>query len=500
MACIRGSIPDSGIISDDSKQRQAYPQPPEALRKLRLRSLWLFFGPGAIVACVTIGTGETVFASRGGAIFGYALLWCFVLSAFVKGVQVYSGARFMVLTGAHPLESWAKIPGPKNWLVWFMAVLTIAFMPFWLGGGIPKMLGEFMNSVLGFPDAGDQARQDLFGRIWGTVFVVIAITMTLVQRYGFLEKVQTGMVAILLVCMLVASATIHPDFGAIVGGLVTPVIPRYDSWVTDIPEFADRHHYVEVIVYLGAIGGGTQDYLGYLGMMREKGWGMISKAKRHPFFGGELGDDPDNIRRGRKWLRAPLIDTGTSFGVMLVFTLCFAILGAAILNPQHLVPMGNDLLIHQADFLVRDDQSGFIQVMFLWVYRTGVFFAVFGTLYGAYELYTRTMRECLIAAVPRWRDVPVSKFRVATVLWCGIPGLLLLWLTKEDPVAILTPAAIVASTFACGVWCFAMLWSDKNHLPPPLRMNLLLRMSVLLSGIVLCGLGLIAIYLKYIAK
>ena len=43
------------------------------------------FGPGAIIASVTIGSGETVFPSRSGAIFGYSLLWCFVLGTVIKG-------------------------------------------------------------------------------------------------------------------------------------------------------------------------------------------------------------------------------------------------------------------------------------------------------------------------------------------------------------------------------------------------------------------------------
>ena len=54
-------------------------------------------GPGAIVACVTIGNGETIFASRNGAIFGYALMWCFALGAVMKGLLVYSDSRFIVL-------------------------------------------------------------------------------------------------------------------------------------------------------------------------------------------------------------------------------------------------------------------------------------------------------------------------------------------------------------------------------------------------------------------
>ena len=82
-----------------------FPEPPLRLRSLNLRSLFLFVGPGLIIASVTIGSGELVWASRSGAIFGYQLLWCFLLAGVFKGVQVYVAARHMTLTGEHPMVS-----------------------------------------------------------------------------------------------------------------------------------------------------------------------------------------------------------------------------------------------------------------------------------------------------------------------------------------------------------------------------------------------------------
>jgi Mn2+/Fe2+ NRAMP family transporter len=75
-----------------------YPEPtPDLQQGLRWRAL-KYFGAGAIIASVTIGSGETLFASRGGAMFGYTLLWCFVAGTLMKGVQVYTAARYMTLT------------------------------------------------------------------------------------------------------------------------------------------------------------------------------------------------------------------------------------------------------------------------------------------------------------------------------------------------------------------------------------------------------------------
>ena len=83
---------------------ERYPEPSNELNRGGVVALLKYFGPGAIIASVTIGSGETVFASRGGALFGYALLWCFVGGGIMKFVQVYSAARLITLTGEHPIE------------------------------------------------------------------------------------------------------------------------------------------------------------------------------------------------------------------------------------------------------------------------------------------------------------------------------------------------------------------------------------------------------------
>ena len=64
---------------------------------------WLaVFGPGAIIASLTIGTGELIFSTRGGALFGYRILFLFVLISLLKWGLVLASARHIILTGVHP--------------------------------------------------------------------------------------------------------------------------------------------------------------------------------------------------------------------------------------------------------------------------------------------------------------------------------------------------------------------------------------------------------------
>lgn len=504
-------------MSDEPVKPVVYPKLPEALHGRSLWGMLAFFGPGAVIASVTVGSGETVFASRGGAVFGYALLWCFVAGAVLKGVQVYSGARFMVLTGKHPLESWASLPGPKGWFVWLLAFMTIIWMPFWLGGGLPRMLGDFSNWIVGWTPEGIIADQglnpsdpetkttvagilDVRARGWATLFIATGVTLTLLQTYGFLERLQTVLVAMLLLCMLVALAFTKADWIAALTGTVIPTAPRFEPWLVEkYPDaFKERLPWVEMVVYLGAVGGGTSDYFGYLGLLRAKGWGMLERVRDFAAPSPYAIDlSTENLERGRRWLKAPLADVSVSFLCVLIFTLCFVILGAAMLHPAQKVPSGLNLLTMQLDYLVRPDQAPALQWILSFIYKTGVFFAFLGTIFGAYELYTWTTRECLVAAMPGLRKVDIKHFRMGTLLYVGLGGLFILWSFDKNPVVVVTPAALVGSGLTCGLWCFAMLWSDAMHVPKPFRMNWVLRGLVVVAGIVLTVVPAIGIY-KYV--
>src|SRR4028118_878033 len=93
------------------------PAPPENLRgRVSLGTALTFFGPGAIIASLTIGSGETVFATRVGAVFGYAILWTAFITLISKGALIYAANHYITVTGEHPMSRFAKIfPGPRGW-------------------------------------------------------------------------------------------------------------------------------------------------------------------------------------------------------------------------------------------------------------------------------------------------------------------------------------------------------------------------------------------------
>ena len=154
-----------------------------------------------------------------------------------------------------------------------------------------------------------------------------------------------------------------------------------------------------------------------------------------------------------------------------------------MLHPEHRVPDGRELLTHQATFLTRLHPS------LLYVYQVGIFMAFWGTIYGAYELYCRTTYECLAPLSARFRALPYARVRLGVLVYTGVGGLVLLW-SFQNPVEWVKPAALVGGVLTCGLWCFAMIWTDRRFLPASLQMGKLLILATGVSGAVLTILGL----------
>ena len=94
---------------------------------------WLkVFGPGAIIASLTIGTGELIFSSRGGALFGYRILFLFVVISLLKWGLVVASSRHMVLTGVHPYKRMLELPGPRGWLMLTLFMIAAVCLPIWI--------------------------------------------------------------------------------------------------------------------------------------------------------------------------------------------------------------------------------------------------------------------------------------------------------------------------------------------------------------------------------
>jgi hypothetical protein len=441
---------------------------------------WLkFFGPGAILASLTIGVGELVFSTRAGALFGYKLLWFFAVVLFFKWVLVYSTARHMALTGAHPFQRWMELPGPRGWLPKLFLILAVASFPIWVAfhsGTLGTLMAALTNTAGGTTHFA-----------WGIGLLLLTVTLTLAGGYKALELAQIWIVAIMLLSVVAAFFFLKPNWAEFFFGLFIPQTVAYPDWASQIKELHDRPVWVETVTYVGIIGGSGYDYLSYVSYLREKGWG---RAGQPILSETELREVEGNRTHPyRQWLRPILFDSILSFVAVMIFTAVFTACGAIILEPQHQIPAGTNLLTFQSQFLTA------LYPGLKYVYFIGAFLAVFGTLYGTIEVAPAIAREIFFALNPTTTRNRDRLIRKASVLWVSFGALVVLLISltqKESPpalVKIITPANLITGVFACGLIFLFSAWADRK-LPPGLRMPPLLKALNLLGALIFLALGI----------
>ena len=448
---------------------------------------WLtLFGPGAIVASLTIGSGELLFSSRGGALFGYRLLGLFLLICLLKWALVLATARQMVLTGAHPFQRWMDCHGPRGWLPIVFLLSAVELFPVWVGFHAATV-GTLLASLTGTKTALRESSHFVWGL--GT----LGATMLLVWSgsYKRLERIQMIVVFVMLACVLGSLVLLRPQLSEVWAGLWQLTELSYPEWIAGHPDFQDRPLWVELATYVGVIGGSGYDYLAYVSFLRDKAWGA---AAEEILSDAELSSiSADRQHSYRRWLIAPWIDATLSFAIVLLFSAVFLACGAIVLQPKHLVPSGQDLLTLQAEFIGAGASA------LKPFYFAGAMLAMLGTLYGTIEVAPTVARELYLALTGKAADQKRLHRHVTNYVGFGGAIVLLASLatfiysgTDKPPglVAILTPANLFTGVLACGTIALTALWIDARWLPAKLRMPWLLWLINAVGGVLFTALGL----------
>ena len=449
---------------------------------------WLsIFGPGAIIASLTIGSGELIFSSRGGALFDYQLLSLFLIICLFKWALVFVSARHMVLTGAHPFQRWAELPGPCGWLPVAFLLLAIASFPIWVSFHAGT-LGTLISSLLHSESNGIGTHL-----LFGMAILIGVAALALTGSYNRLEKFQLLFVLLMLLAVTVSLFLVRPDWVEMLAGFANVSPPNYPEWIMAYPEIAKRPVWVELSTYVGVIGGSGYDYLAYITYLRDKQWGLASKGQPTP-VPVDIHDDEACLRL-RQWCRAPLIDCTLSFVIVLLFSAVFVACGSEILGQIQKVPDGNNLLNLQATFV--EATSPWLRPF----YFVGAFLAMLGTLYGTIEVAPAVMRELQNVFPRALAAIVPTQTRRITILWVSVGGLFVLggnlvWQQitgAEKPVAlitVLTPANLFTGVLACGIICCLSCWADGRHLKESFKTPLLLTLLNTIAAFSFIALGL----------
>jgi Mn2+/Fe2+ NRAMP family transporter len=447
------------------------------------------FGPGAVIASLTIGTGELIFSSRGGAIFGYSILFLFTLVCLLKWTLAYSAARHMVISGVHPFERWMDLPiGPRGWLPILFFLLAAVAIPVWL---------SFHASVLGDLVAFLTGTKHYLGgatiHLWGCGLLFSVLLLSLAGGYSALERIQLFIVISMLVAMCFTLVLFRPDWIDLLLGFVVPQRFEYANWMladerASVRKIVEQPVWAEVSLYVGVIGGAGYDYLAYTSYLRDKGWGNAGSSR------ADLDRyQPADDELMRQWVRAPLIDCTLSFAIVLIFTAVFVASGKLILGPAHQIPGDGAFLEHQAQFVTH------LHPWLFPLYAVGAFLTMFGTLYGTLEVAPVIFREAALAC-PGNREVNSIQLRKLAIVWCTSIALVVLAISfvyqlragvDKPPglTEVLKPVNLFTGVLACGLICLLNPWADRR-LPATLRMPLGLVALNVMGGVTFILLGL----------
>jgi Mn2+/Fe2+ NRAMP family transporter len=384
----------------------------------------LFFGPGAVLASMTIGQGQLILGPQIGAWAGFSLLWLITLN-LGSYVIAYIGCRFTMITGISTMDLFAKRTR-YGWLNWLFIGIILIFVPLFTAA-IITTLGESLRWIVGFGHY-------LF---WGILFGVLAGVLVLVGRYRLVEHTQAFFVAVLGIGALLSVAVLKLDIIDVVSNFFfIGHVPHYPSWVdVHFPSVAETPVPLLMLGYLGTLTISLVPLVGYLGWIKVKKWGIFKDC-----------DDPDNlsqslfrrfekegkisylspskgeIKKSRLLLKPLLIDLGIAFFVVSIVSAAYMIAGASLLGPQ-----GDGTFKLPTDVNLIREQAVIFSHVASWlhpVYQVSVVFALFGTAYAGFEAVSRMLYETAKNVSRKIVGVPYQKFLFFVFLYIlatGIP-------------------------------------------------------------------------------
>ena len=368
-------------------------EPPKGWRDT-LRHL----GPGMILAGSVVGSGELIITTKLGAVAGFVLLWFVILSCLVKVVVQTEIARHTIVSGQTFLQVFNTLPGPSgkrppwlnfSWMAVFVtacvgalaiyvrvgadgsdgllgtalaaAVLAVGIAMGWivtrwqspLAGGagagesrgtvnwitwlwFGMMLLMFVNSgaiLGGTGQVVEMVFPGLLGeggaRYWSILLAVLCGAILLAGTYASLERMLfvlvSGFTLVTVLCTVLLNWTDH--------AVAWPELA--EGLTFSLPEALSATVVLTALAMYSGTGVSFSEMWNYTYWCVEKGY---ASYVGEPERGGAWR------RRARGWIRVMYTDAGVTLVLYTGSTICFYILGAAILHAQGLDPDGRETL------------------------------------------------------------------------------------------------------------------------------------------------------------
>ena len=400
----------------------------------RYLSYLKYFGPGAIIACMTIGAGDIVLAPRIGAwaVPLYSALWIITFAMITKGLTAYLATRYSLLSGEHIMSLFARVQ-PRGWINIVSLLIGFALLPFM----IATFLTILGNVLTRFTGTGDFI-------LWGVGLGLAIALLGFISSYKIIERIQLVFVMFLSIGAVIAVVVVHPDWFAILKGLFTPQVPKVASWVT-----AEDIIAVPVMLQLAAIygtmHGAYADFTAYIS------WWRLRVHEKKVALKSE-------IMAGVK------VDLLVSFIVVAIFMVAFLAAGVVILGQNQLVPNGVDLISKQQNIYAVI--SPFVGN---YLYPIAMVVVIGGSIYAGMDATPRMIKAWLDPLSTRVQKVSFKRFQGYILLYLLFVSVPLMFIQK--PIILMTIYLLLTGVFGMWLLGWGALWANQKLLPKEQRLG-----------------------------
>jgi len=357
---------------------------------LKIKNIFIVFGPGIVVAATGVGAGDLIAAAVSGAQYGYALLWAAVLGAILKYVMNEGISRYQLVSGQSLLQGWKERLHP--FISWYF-IIYLFLWSFIVAAALMAACGLAAHALI----------PALSVIQWGMIHSILAMIIVRVGKYKVVEKLMRIFISMMFVVTILSAILIKPDLLAIFKNIVIPRVPPNS-----------------VKFILGVIGGvgGSVTLLSYGYWIREKRW------------------------VGKAYLKRTRIDLAIAYTLTAVFGISIMIIAAGV-KPE--IMNGNQMVVGMADKL-----ESVVGSFGRWFFLIGFWGAVFSSMVGVWQGIPYLFADFH----GQNKTAKISKFHVKEkekkaynyfLIYLSIPPMLLLLVSK--PVWLVIIYAVAGSFF-----------------------------------------------------
>ena len=321
----------------------------------------------------------------------------------------------------------ARIPGPKHWVVW--TVLIVQFISATIAiGSIATAAGVFISNLL-----------PISTYLGGWIISIFALVIAWTSGFKILRIIMSFFVLIILFGVIYVAGTVFPDFADFIKGFLLK-IPEVPDWAVAHPEI-NENPWREILPLMGWAAGGFASQVWYTYWVIGAGYGV----NKDGIFGISADHtalreiDEDGARNIKSWFRVIYTDATTALLITIFVTIGFLIAGAGILRPNQLAPQGTEVVSTLSTIFSTSwgPIGGFIFTL------TGTV-ALTGTLLAQLAGWPRLLADSFRICIPRFAEKFEWKIQFRLFLVCFfITNIIIVFTLVLRPVLLINTGAIL---------------------------------------------------------